>query len=58
MCSDVSTISMTSGRSWESRSSSVVWRTLRAPKPPMPRKTVAPAKPSLRKRWSSAIHSG
>ena len=43
MCSLVSTTSMTSGRSCDSRSSSVVWRTLRAPNPPMPRSTVAPA---------------
>ena len=43
ICAAVSTISMTSGRSCERRSMSVVWTTLRAPKPPMPRKTVAPA---------------
>ena len=48
-CSSVSTTSITTGRSSESRRRWVVCRTLRAPKPATAWKTVAPAKPSLRR---------
>src|SRR5437773_2151407 len=45
MDSSVSTTSMMSGRSSESRSTLSVWTTLDAPKPATPRSTVAPASP-------------
>src|SRR5439155_11825900 len=46
------------GRSIESRSTLSVWSLLDAPKPATPRRTVAPARPLLRKRSSNASYRG
>src|SRR5881396_2924807 len=58
MDSSVSTTSMMSGRSSESRSTLSVWTTLDAPKPATPRSTVAPASPLCRRRSSNASYNG
>src|SRR5581483_11033377 len=54
ICSGVSTISITTGRSSERRRIRDVWRCESAPNPSIPRSTVAPASPSWRTRSTIA----